>query len=131
MGFLSFLFGNPVDKVGSDIRENTERVSTYMETFHKVTEYDDFTFEYLYTTSELITQDGKYGSAIYIRIDSKVHENVAALPVDSKEIQDAIDKHQKEFKKRLAIGMSDAPHPESKEITRWLYFNLATIFRAA
>jgi hypothetical protein len=131
MGFFSSLFGSPVDKVGSDIRENTEIVSTFMESFHKVTEYDDFTFEYLYTASEVITQDGKYGSVIYIRIDSKVHENVAALPVDSKEIQDAIDKHQKEFKRRIDIAMSDAPHPESKEITRWIYFSLATIFRTA
>ena len=109
MGFFSSLFGSPVDKV-----------------FQKVTEYDDFTFEYLYTTSELITQDGEYGTVIYIRIDSKVHKNVAALPVDSKEIQDAIDKHQKEFKRRIDMAL-----PETKEITRWLYFNLATMFRTA
>ena len=126
MGFFSSLFGSPVDKVASEIRLNTERVSIFMETFQKVTEYDDFTFEYLYTTSELITQDGEYGTVIYIRIDSKVHKNVAALPVDSKEIQDAIDKHQKEFKRRIDMAL-----PETKEITRWLYFNLATMFRTA
>ena len=126
MGFLSFMFGEPVDKVGSDIRRNTEIVSTYMETFRKITEYDDFTFEYLYTSSELITDDGKYGSVIYMRVDSKAHENVAAFPVDSKEIQDAIDKHQKEFKRRIDMAL-----PETKEITRWLYFNLATMFRTA
>ncbi|MDC1011583.1 hypothetical protein OAQ60_02615 [Methylophilaceae bacterium] len=126
MGFFSSLFGSPVDKVASEIHLNTERVSIFMETFQKVTEYDDFTFEYLYTTSELITQDDKYGSVIYIKIDSKVHKNVAALPVDSKEIQDAIDKHQKEFKRRIDMAL-----PETKEITRWIYFNLATMFRTA
>jgi hypothetical protein len=124
MGFLSSLFGSPkvVDKVSSDVRLNTDQVDSYMQGVHgSDLKYGDFTFEYLYTSSEPITQSGTYGSVIYIRIESPVHDNVAALDVDTKEIQDAIDKHQEKF--------NVLPNHLSKDKTRWIYFNMGKKFR--
>ena len=124
MGFLSSLFGSgkKVDKVGADVRMNTDQVDSYMKEAHSEEfNYGDFTFEYLYTSSEPITQSGVYGSVIYIRIESPVHEYVAKLDVDKLEIHEAIDKHQDKFK--------HLPNHLSKEKTRWMYFNMGKIFR--
>ncbi len=122
MGILSSLFGKPVDKVGSDVRQNTDAVDTYMKSIHaSVFQSGDFIFEYLYTSSEPITQSGVYGSVIYIRIESPSHEFVAGLPVDMPDIQNSIDKHQEKF--------SSLPNHLSKEKTRWMYFNMGKIFR--
>jgi hypothetical protein len=84
-------------------------------------QYEDFTFEYLYTNSEPIALGGVYGSVIYIRVDSTVHESVYMLPVDTKSIQDSINEHQKNF--------NNLPSNLSKETTKWLYFNMGTKFR--
>lgn len=122
MGIFSSLFGKPVDKVGSDVRLNTDAVDAYMKNTHaSVFESGDFTFEYLYTNPEPITQSGVYGSVIYIRIESPSHEFVAGLPVDMPEIQASIDRHQQQF--------STLPNHLSKEKTRWMYFNMGKIFR--
>jgi|LakMenEpi03Aug12_release.lakeMendotaPanAssembly.Ray.scaffolds.fasta_scaffold1230959_1 hypothetical protein len=124
MGFFSSLFGKPVDKVGSHVRQNSNAVSAYMKNVHSnVCTFGDFNFEYLYTSSELISQNGEYGSVIYIRIESPKHEFVAALPADNKEIQKSIDKHQSKF--------SSLPDDLSKDKTRWMYFNMGTIFRVS
>tara|TARA_B110000238_G_C15917216_1_gene348847 strand:- start:155 stop:514 length:360 start_codon:yes stop_codon:yes gene_type:complete len=111
------------DNVGNDVRNNTELVDSHMRSVPKIFRYNDFIFEYLYTTSEPITEDGKtYGSAIYIRIESSKDDfYVSSLPVNSKEIQEAIDKHQEEF--------GNLPGNLSKSLTKWLYFNMATVFR--
>lgn len=122
MGFLSSMFGKPVDKVGADVRKNTELVDSHMKAVHIVPfQSGDFLFEYLYTSSEPITQSGIYGSVIYIRIQSPVHEHVAGLAADLAEIQSAIDAHQSKF--------NVLPSHLSKEKTRWMYFNLGKIFR--
>lgn len=121
MGIFSSLFGKPVDKVPLSIRQNTDAVDAYMKEIHTdIVQFGDFTFEYLYTTSELITTNGEYGSAIYVRIESPVHEFVSTLPVDSPDIQNSIKLHQSQFK--------SLPNFLSKESTRWLYFNMGTIF---
>ena len=123
MGIFSSLFGKPVDKVGSDVRKNTDAVDAYMKNIHSsVFESGDFNFEYLYTSSEPITQSGVYGSVIYIRIESPLHEFVNVLPVDMPEIQNSIDKHQQKF--------SALPNHLPNEKIRWLYFNMGKIFRA-
>jgi hypothetical protein len=122
MGLFSSLFGKPVDNVGAAIRENTVIVDAYMKECHsEIEEYGDFTFEYLYTTSEKINQTGDYGSVIYIRVDSPIHEHVANLPVSFSEIQEAIDEHQEDF--------NDLPEELSRDKTRWLYFNMMKVFR--
>jgi hypothetical protein len=122
MGILSSLFGKPIDKVGSDVRQNTNAVEAYMKNTHaSVFQAGDFNFEYLYTSSEPITQGGVYGSVIYIRIESPSHEFVAGLPVDMPEIQKSIDKHQQKF--------GALPSHLSNEKTRWMYFNMGKIFR--
>ena len=122
MGFFSSLFGKPIDKVGSDVRQNTDAVDGYMKNIHaSVFESGDFTFEYLYTSSEPITQSGAYGSVIYIRVESPSHEFVSVLSVDLPEIQTSIDKHQQKF--------NVLPNHLSKEKTRWMYFNMGKIFR--
>ena len=122
MGIFSSMFGKPVDKVSSQVRENTALVDSHMKATHsKVAKHGDFTFEYLYTSPEPISQSGTYGSVIYIRIESPVHEFVSTLPVDLKEIQASIDSHQKEF--------SSLPNNISKQITKFLYFNMGKTFR--
>ena len=122
MGIFSSLFGKPVDKVGSDVRQNTDLVDAHMKESHdQISEIGDFTFEYLYTSSEPITRSGDYGSVIYIRVQSPVHENVSSLPIDFKELQDSIDIHQ--------LQNSVLPRHLSKEKTRWMYFNMGKIFR--
>jgi len=121
MGFLSNLFGKPVDKVSSAVRQNSAEVDLFMKEVHpKISKYGDFTFEYLYTSSEQTTP-GTYGSVIYIRIESPKHEYVATLPTDLKTIQKSIDKHQENF--------SSLPDHISKELTHWLYFSMGTVFR--
>ena len=122
MGIFSSMFGKPVDKVSSQVRENTALVDLYMKSAHSnVAKYEDFTFEYLYTSPEPVTQGGTYGSVIYIRVESPVHEYVSTLPVDLAAIQTAIDSHQKDF--------SSLPNNLSKELTKWLYFNMGKVFR--
>lgn len=124
MGIFSSIFGSNkfIDKVGPNVRQNTELVGTYMKGAHDgIQKFGDFTFEYLYTSSEQITQSGLYGSVIYIRVNSPVHENVALLAVDFKDIQRSIDEHQTKFKV--------LPDHLSKDVTRWLYFNMGKIFR--
>lgn len=122
MSIFSSMFGKPVDKVGSNVRQNTELVDTHMTSVHsKIVKYGDFTFEYLYTSPEPISQGGTYGSVIYIKIDSPVHEYVAKLPIDLQVIQSSIDKHQKDF--------SALPSHLSKEMTRFLYANMGKVFR--
>jgi hypothetical protein len=124
MGVFSSIFGKPADKVSSQVRENTALVDLHMQTAHaKVVMYGDFTFEYLYTSPEPVTQGGTYGSVIYITVESPVHEYVSNLPVDFSEIQKAIDSHQKDF--------SSLPSNLSKELTKWLYFNMGKVFRVA
>ncbi len=124
MGIFSSMFRKTADKVGIEIRQNTDLVDTYMNSVHSdIVKYDDFTFEYLYTSPEPITQDGTYGSVIYIRIESPVHENVSSLPEDLEAIQDSINKHQNDF--------SNLPVHISKEKTRWLYFNMSKVFRVS
>jgi hypothetical protein len=119
MGF----FGKKVDKVSSEIRENTTAVDSHLKKIHSNSaSYDNFTFEYLYTSSEPISQFGDYGSVIYMRVDSPVHQPVYSLPVDSQAIQHAIDKHQKTY--------NALPTNLSKDKTRWIYFNMGTVFRA-
>ena len=123
MGLFSSLFGKPIDNVGAAIRENTVAVKAYMKECHsEIEEYGDFTFEYLYTTSEKINQVGDYGSVIYIRVDSPIHEHVANLPVSFSEIQEAIDEHQEDF--------NDLPEETSRDKTRWLYFRAGECFEA-
>lgn len=118
MGF----FGKSVDKVGSDVRENSTAADLFMKKVHsETTKYGDFTFEYLYTNSEPITPDGSYGSVIYLKIDSPVHEYVATLPTDLQAIQESIDRHQEDF--------GALPAHLSKGKTRWLYFSMGKIFR--
>lgn len=47
MGILSSLLGKPVDKDGSDFRQNTDAVEAYMKNIHtSVLESDDFNFEF-------------------------------------------------------------------------------------
>jgi len=124
MGILSKLFGKPklVDKVPPPIRVNTECVSKHMETLHpKIEKIGDFTFEYLYTSPEPITQNGDYGSVIYIRIGSDVHENVPQLENDFSPIQQSIDAHYAKYGK--------LPTNVSKDVTRFLYFNMGKVFR--
>ncbi len=124
MGIISSMFGKPVDKVGSDVRQNTSSVDSHMNIVHsKIVKYGDFTFEYLYTTPEPITEDGAYASVIYIRIESPVHGEVSILPNDFEALQESIDKHQKDF--------SELPAHISKGMTRWLYFNFNKVFRTA
>ena len=124
MGIFSSFFSKPTDKVSVDIRLNTDLVGSYMKNTHsKIIKFGDFTFEYLYTNSEPITLNGEYGSAIYIRIESPVHEYVSTLPADFPAIQKSIDQHQKKF--------STLPNNLSKEKTRWLYFNMGKVFRIA
>ena len=124
MGIFSSMFGKTADKVGSDIRQNTELVDTHMNSIHsEILKYGDFTFEYLYTSPEPITQGGTYGSVIYICIESPVYDNVSSLPEDLEAIQDSINKHQNDF--------SNLPAHISKEMTRWLYFNMSKVFRVA
>jgi len=123
-GGLMGFFGKPADKVGADVRQNSILVDLFMKDVHpKTTKYGDFTFDYLYTSSEPISQSGNFGSVIYIKIESPVHEYVAVLPVDSKELQESIDKHQESFK--------ILPPHLLKEKTRWLYFSMGTVFRSA
>jgi hypothetical protein len=123
MGIFSFLFGKPIDKVPSHIRSNTDKVDSYMRQNHpESVRFGDFTFEYLYTTCEPITQYGDYGSVIYIRIESPVNEFVSALPVDSPDIQESIKSHQ--------LNFQVLPGSISKESTRWLYFNMGKTFLA-
>jgi len=124
VGIFSSLFGSGkvVDKVPPEVRQNTEAVGVYMKSAHETTlAFGDFTFSYLYTSSEPITQGGVYGSVIYIKVDSPVHENIAGLEADSKDVQHSIDKHQAKFKV--------LPNHLSKEKTRWMYFNMGKIFR--
>ena len=122
MGFLSSIFGKPVDRVSPIIRQNTDLVDAYMKSAHENTiQLGDFTFEYLYTSSEPITQNNVFGSVIYIRIESPVHEHVAGLSENSKDIQSSIDKHQEKF--------SSLPNHLDKDKTRWMYFNMGKIFR--
>jgi len=122
MGIFSSVFGKPVDKVGPEVRLNTELVDAHMKVIHSNSFHSgDFIFEYLYTSSEQITSSGAFGSVIYIRVQSPVHESVAALPADSREVQASIDKHQKKF--------SSLPMNLSQSKTRWLYFNMGKIFR--
>ncbi len=124
MSFFSSLFSKAIDKVSVDIRLNSDLVNSHMENIHsEIVDFGDFTFEYLYTNSEPITLDGKYGSAIYIRIESPVHDYVSNLPVDLPTLQKSIDQHQKKF--------SALPNNLSKEKTRWLYFNMGKVFRIA
>ncbi len=123
MGIFSLLFGKPVDKVSSDIRTNSSRVETYMDTFPKDFVYGDFTLSYFYTNSEPIAHGGVYGSVIYMMIDSPVHQFVSTLPVDYPDLQEAIDKHQEKFK--------NFPSSITKEKTKWLYFNMGKVFRNA
>ncbi len=123
MGIFSALFGKPADKVGIAIRENSTLVDTHMKSIHSdIVQYGDFTFEYLYTSNEPISSNGTYGSVIYIRVESPVHEFVSSLPKDFPEIQESIDKHQKQY--------SGLPNNISKQMTRWLYFNMTKNFRA-
>ena len=62
MGFFSSIFGKPVDKVGIQVRENTALVDSHMQATHsEFAKYGDFTFEYLYTSPEPISQSGTYG----------------------------------------------------------------------
>ena len=122
MGIFSSIFGKPVDKVSIQIRENTALVDSHMKAKHsKVAKYGDFTFKYLYTNPEPINQVGTYGSVIYIMVESPVHEYVSSLPLDFKEIQASIDSHQKDF--------GSLPSNLSKEMTKWLYFNMGKKFR--
>jgi len=124
MGFFNSLFGKPVDKVSSDIRQNSTSVDLFLNKIHSnIVQYGDFTFQYLYTNSEPIAQGGIYGSVIYIRIESTVHESLYQLPIDTKAIQDSIDKHQNDFKA--------LPDNLLKDKTRWIYFNMGTKFRVA
>jgi len=123
MGIFASVFGKPVDKVGPEVRLNTELVDSHMRGVHSCGfQSGDFIFEYLYTSSEPITPSGGYGSVIYIRVQSPVHDSVAALPVDSREVQASIDDHRKKF--------SPLPNNLSRDKTRWLYFNMGKIFRA-
>ena len=124
MGILSKLFGKPklVDKVPPPIRVNTECVSTHMDTVHpKIEKIGDFTFEYLYTSPEPITRNGDYGSVIYIRIDSDVHESVPQLAIDFLPIQQSIDAHYEKYGR--------LPTSVNKDVTRFLYFSLGRVFR--
>jgi hypothetical protein len=124
MGILSSLFGKRTDKVGDQIRENSAIVDSIMKECHsEPAEYDDFVFEYLYTNSEPISDDAEYGSVIYIRVTSPVHEHVSNLPTDFRAIQEAINDHQSDF--------ADLPEGVLREKTRWLYFNMMKVFRAA
>jgi hypothetical protein len=123
MGILNGLFGKPVDRVGDDVRQNSVAADKYLKKAHsEIIQYGDFTFEYLYTNSEPISQGGAFGSVIYIMIESPVHEFVSTLPVDFLEIQESIDKHQENFQV--------LPDYLSVEKTRWLYFNMGKNFRA-
>lgn len=124
MGFFKSLFGKPVDKVSSDVRQNSISVGLFLSKAHSnIVQYGDFTFQYLYTNSEPIAQGEIYGSVIHIRIESPVHESLYQLPIDTKTIQDSIDKHQNDFK--------SLPDNLSKDKTRWIYFNNGTKFRIA
>ena len=124
MGIFSSIFGKPIDKVSIEIRKNTELVKSYMENTHsEIITYGDFTFEYMYTTSELITKGGGYGSVIYIRIESNVHEFLPSLPDNFEPIQESIERHLRDF--------NNLPNNLSKEKTRWLYFNSGKIFHTA
>jgi len=87
LGIFSSLFGSGkvVDKVAPEVRRNTEAVGVYMKSAHETkSAFSDFTFSYLYTISEPITQGGVYGSVIYTKVDSPVHANIAGLEADSK-----------------------------------------------
>jgi hypothetical protein len=122
MGIFTSLFGKPADRVGGAVRRNSELVDAHMKKTHSVTtDYGDFRFEYLYTSSELVSQDGTYGSVIYIRVESSKHECVSSLPRDFRALQDSISEHQNDC--------GHLPNTLSKEMTRWLYFNMGTIFR--
>ena len=125
MGFFSSLFGKRtlVDKVPPHIRRNAEATDQWMtESFPKKTKQEDFTFEYLYTHCEPIDQSGKYGSVVYIRIESPTHEHVSNLPIGFPAIETSIDGHQK--------FLGTLPAHLSKEDTRFLYFSMAKVFRA-
>ena len=123
MGIFSALFGKPIDRVGPIVRSNTDQVDTFLKSSHpKSLELGDFTFEYLYTASEPINENGDFGSVIYIRIESSIHKEVSKLPFDDKQIQSAIDEHQNLH--------GSIPPNLLKDKTRWLYFNMSTIFRA-
>jgi hypothetical protein len=123
MGIFSKIFGKPIDKVGQEIRSNTDWLDGYMQEVHsEVIQYSDFTFEYLYTTSEQITENGDYGSVIYIRVERSNGEDLSSVSHDDQPIQKSIDKHQEEFG-----SIEGLPCPNK---TRWLYFNMRTIFRA-
>jgi len=123
MGIFSSIFGKPVDKVGGQVRQNTALVESHMKNVYSQNEtYGDFELQYLYTSSEPISRVGEYGSVIYIRIESPAHEFVSALPADMPEIQRAIDEHQKK--------VQSFPSGISKDITKFLYFNMGKIFRS-
>jgi hypothetical protein len=125
MGLLSALFGKPklVDKVPSDIRQISRDVEVHMQQVHaNMQRAGDFTFEYLYTHCEPVDSHGPYAPVIYIRVDSPIHQYVCQLPVNSVDIQAAIDKHQAEF--------GEFPENLPKARIRWLYFNMHVAFRA-
>jgi hypothetical protein len=122
MGLFSAIFGRPVDKVSPEIRLNSELAGEYMKEAHpSAIQFGDFVFEYLYVNSEPITQSGIYGSVIYIRVTSSENKNLAGLPTDSSDIQNSIDEHQAKY--------SDLPRNLFQDKTRWMYFNMGTIFR--
>ena len=122
MGIFSSLFKPPADPVPQDVRKNSDLTDAYMKASHpKSIAIGDFIFEYLYTSNEPIDQAGTFGSVAYIRIGSDVHSNVFTLPADWKPLQVAIDEHQK--------AVLPLPAFISANKTRWLYFNMAKVFR--
>lgn len=105
------------------IEENTTSVGRYMKSNHSAIQaFGDFYFEYLYTVTEPIKEDGALGSVIYIRVDSERISNVASLPPEDARVQKAISSHQAKY--------STLPDHLARQHTRWLYFNLGKIFRA-